>query len=282
MSARPTDESRRLYEDPAVYDTLLAPGTARELDALWRVARRCTWPPARAPWLLTKRPSPTAPRWLEPACGTGRLLRLAAARGLRAIGFDREPAMVAYAREAIARRGLGRRAHVFHAELTDFSDAVAPASVDFAFCTLNTLRHLPADAALLAHLDQVARVLRRGAVYAVGLSFTRYGQEAPDEDVWTARRGGLKVTQLATYLPPDAAAGRARRERVISHLVVTARGGEEHRDDAYDLRCYDERQWESVLRRSPLRRLESFAADGRPLAGRILPYQIEVLGPPTL
>ena len=268
---------RRLYDDPVVYDTLLAPGTARELDALYRVARWCTWPPARAPWPLAKRPSPNAPRWLEPACGTGRLLRLAAARGLRAIGFDREPAMVGYAREAIARRGLGRRAHVFHADLTDFADAVAPASVDFAFCTLNTLRHLPSDAALLAHFAQVARVLKPGAVYAVGLSLTRYGEEALDEDVWTARRGGLRVTQLASYLPPDAAAGRARRERVISHLVVAARGDEEHRDDAYDLRCYDERQWAAVVRRSALRRLESFAADGRPLAGRIAPYQIEAL-----
>ncbi|MHB8080313.1 MAG: class I SAM-dependent methyltransferase [Candidatus Krumholzibacteriia bacterium] len=271
-----------LYDDPVVYDTLLAPGTARELAALWRVARWCTWPPARAPWLLTKRPSPTAPRWLEPACGTGRLLRLAAARGLRAVGFDRHPAMVAYAREAIARRGLGRRAHVFHADLTDFGDAVAPGSIDFAFCTLNTLRHLPSDAAMLAHLDQVARTLRPGAVYAVGLSLTRYGEELPDEDVWTARRGGLRVTQLASYLPPDAAAGRPRRERVISHLVVaTARGGEEHRDDVYDLRCYDERQWAALLRRSPLRCLASFDADGRPLAGRILPYRIDVLGPPA-
>lgn len=279
MGGRPPEGSRRLYDDPVVYDTLMSPGTARELDALYRVARRYTWPPARAPWPLAKRPSPSAPRWLEPACGTGRLLRLAAARGLRAIGFDREPAMVAYAREAVARRGLGRRVHVFHADLTDFADAVAPASIDFAFCTLNTLRHLPSDARLLAHLDQVARVLRDGAVYAVGLSLTRYGEEAPDEDVWTARRGGLRVTQLATCLPPDASAGRARRERVISHLVVAARGVEEHRDDAYDLRCYDERQWDAVVRRSGLRRLASCDAAGRPLAGRVLPYQLEVLAP---
>ena len=36
----------------------------------------------------------TRPRVLEPACGTGRYLRVLASRGHRAIGFDREGVMV--------------------------------------------------------------------------------------------------------------------------------------------------------------------------------------------
>ncbi len=255
-----------LYGDPLVYDVLMTPGTARELDVLARVARALA-APARDPL------------WLEPACGTGRLLRLAAARGARALGFDRDAGMVAFAREALVRRGLQRRAHAFTADLADFGDAVARRSVDFAFCTLNTLRHLAGDTAVLAHFAQVARALRPGAVYVVGLSLTVYGGEAPDEDVWTARRGGLRVTQLVNYLPPDAAAGRARRERVISHLMVERGGAVEHRDAAYDLRCWDERQWSALLRRSALRRVESLDGAGRLLGGRRVPYQLEVLGP---
>jgi SAM-dependent methyltransferase len=267
-----------LYDDPGVYDTLLAPGTARELNALWRVARQWTRPPARAPWGPRGEPFAPAPRWLEPACGTGRLLRLAASRGLRALGFDRHADTVAYAREAIAREKLGRRAHVFQGDMGDFGGAVAPASVDFAFCTLNTIRHLTSDRALAAHLAQVAQVLRPGAAYAVGLSLTRYGEEPLDVDIWASRRGRLRVTQVVNYLPPDAALGRARRERVISHLLVDDGRRVEHRDDAYDLYCWSEAQWEAAVRRSPLRRLASLDALGRPLAGRVLPYQIEVLG----
>jgi len=168
---------------------------------------------------------------------------------------------------------------VFLADLTDFADAVARRSVDFAFCPHNTLRHLESDAALVAHLEQVARALAPGGAYAVGISLADYAGEAPDEDVWTARRGGLKVTQLVNYLPPDAAAGRTRRERVISHLMVERGGREEHRDAAYDLRCWDERQWAAVVRRSPLRRAASLDATGRLLAGRRLAYQLEVLVP---
>ncbi len=253
-----------LYADAAVYDVLMTPGTARELDVLERLARTFAAPARR-------------PLWLEPACGTGRLLRLAAARGARAWGFDRAPGMVAYARAALVRRGLHRRAHVFLADLTDFADAVARHSVDFAFTPHNTIRHLDSDTALLAHLAGIARVLKPSGVYAIGLSLTDYAGESPDEDVWTARRGGLRVTQIVNYLPPGVAGRGTRRERVISHLMVTRGATTLHRDCAYDLRCWSERQWNAVLRHAPLRRVASLDASGRLQAGRRLPYQFEVL-----
>src|SRR5512140_1066353 len=86
-----------LYADPLVYDILATPGTARELNVLQRIASR---------WVEGANAGREPRRWLEPACGTGRYLRLAAARGLRVTGFDASPAMVGYARATLARRGL--------------------------------------------------------------------------------------------------------------------------------------------------------------------------------
>jgi SAM-dependent methyltransferase len=188
--------------------------------------------------------------WLEPACGTGRYLVAAAGRGIGTVGFDSSPAMAAYACRRLAevreRRPELPRARIFAADMTDFADRLGRLRVDFAFNLINTIRHLEHDAALMRHMAEVARVLKPGGVYAVGLSTTVYGQEFPSEDVWEARRGRTHVKQVAQYLPPV----RGRFEMVYSHLVVTRGCEEEHRDSAYRLRCYSLGQWERVVRRS--------------------------------
>ncbi|HPF70665.1 MAG TPA: hypothetical protein PLQ13_08360 [Candidatus Krumholzibacteria bacterium] len=251
-----------LYADAAVYDILQTPGTAAEVDALERVEAAFGAEGARRDDRL----------WYEPACGTGRYLRVAAGRGRRVGGYDQDPGMVAYA----ARR-LGQA--VRQAGMTDpMVPGVRPGAVAFAFNPVNTIRHLPDDRALLAHLAQVEWLLAPGGLYVVGLSLTDYAWLEDEEDLWEAARGGCRISQLVNYLMPEPGTARARIETVLSHLTITRPSGVEHRDDRYDLRCYDERQWKRVLERSPLRRLGSCDAFGRPLAGRRLPYQLEVLG----
>lgn len=255
------------YADPSVYDIVSTPGTAAEVDVLADLSSRFGLPP---------RPGAT---WLEPACGTGRYLRVIAGRGMTAVGFDSGEAMVAYAASSLRRRRLDGRARVFVADMAGFGGEVEPGTIDFAFLTDNTLRHLESDSAVLEHLAAVARALRPGGVYAVGISLSRYGEEGPDEDVFTAARGRCRVTQVYTYLPPGAGGPGPRRERVITHLVVERPGGAEHRDHVYDLRCYDRGQWERLLDESAFCRLATVdrlgcLADGRPLL-----YQMEMLVP---
>jgi len=282
-----------LYADPLVYDVLVTPGTARELDVLERIARR--WAGRERPAAGGRGPeggrgrardrarSAAPQRWLEPACGTGRYVRLIAARGRRVTGFDASPAMVAYARDTLRRRRLSGRAEVYVADLADFAGRLPPGardrSFDFAYIPDNSIRHLDGDRAVLAHFGQVARALRPGGAYAVGLSLSRYGEEPPDEDVWTGTRGRCRVRQIINYLPPDGDGPGARRERVIVHLVIERPRGPEHVDAAYDLRRWDERQWDALVRRSDLRRVASLDAGGRPLDGRRVPYQWEILAP---
>lgn len=261
-----------LYANPVVYDILYTPGTAAEVDALERVAGN----------LGADRALTQGSLWLEPACGTGRYLRVAAVRGRRCVGFDRDPGQLAYARDR-RLRGRGVAPCYHQADMTDFQAACGldAGSVAFAFNPVNSLRHLPDDRAMLRHFARMAAVLEPGGLYVVGISLTDYEFPMPEEDVWEGRRGGCHVSQLVNYLPPEPGTPLARSERVISHLTVTRPGGVQHLDDSYVLRCYDRRQWRALLERSALSWRGSFDASGRPLEDRVVPYQLEVLGPVT-
>lgn len=226
------------YEDASVYDILHAPGTRDELDGLERIEQRFVLDQGGA-----------RADWLEPACGSGRLLRLAAQRGRRVVGLDLEEGMIAYARERLERAGLARRAHLFVADMTDFRAHVTR-PVSLAFNTINTFRHLASDRDAIAHLQQVKRVLAPRAVYAVGLGTTRRDWAEPVEDVWRAKRGRVTVTQAVQYLPPPA---RSRNETVISHITVETPSGERHIDSTYHLRTYTRAQWWSLVRAAGLR-----------------------------
>lgn len=213
--------------------------------------------------------------WLEPACGSGRYLRVLARRGYHVTGFDQSPAMIDFAR----RRAPEARLLV--ADLADFVAPARPQRFDFAFNLHNSIRHLESDAAMLAHFAAMARALRPGGVYAVGLSLTGYGREPIEEDVWEGRRGGLRVRQVVQYLPPGtwpAPTGRSGRfERVVSHLLIERGSKLRHLHCAYDMRCYDGAQWRRLVARSALRTLATVTWKGDRLAARIAPYAIELL-----
>jgi hypothetical protein len=256
-----------LYANPMVYDILYTPGTAGEVTALERLEKRFATGRLRKNRL-----------WFEPACGTGRYLRVAKGRGRRVAGFDRDEGQLGYAR----RRLQGPPGALFRADMENFAAAarisgLKSGSVDFAFNPVNTIRHLPGDRAMLAHFRQISQFLKPGAVYVVGLSLTDYDNLQPEEDLWRTARGRCQVSQLVNYLPPEPGTARGRREKVISHLTVVRPRGVEHYDDSYDLRCYGPKQWRDLLRRSCLVHAGSFDAFASPLEGRVLNYQLEVL-----
>lgn len=228
-----------LYREPLLYDVLHTPGTARDVDMLVRLERRFARPPAGTPRL-----------WLEPACGTGRHLRVAAARGIPALGFDASEPMIAFARERLARGPGAARARVFAADMTAFAAQVAPRSVTFAFNTINTIRHLADDAALALHFAEIARVLAPGGVYAVGIDLTLYGREPSETHFWEARRGGLRVTQEITYEPPARGRDGDRLEQVTSEIRVATAGRRERIRAHYALRTYDGAEWRAALARA--------------------------------
>ena len=248
------------YADPAVYDILHSPHTAGEVDLFQDCARE--WGAPGGPWL-------------EPACGSGRYLRVLAARGVTCTGFDLDPLMLAYARDRLRGRKQLAPVRLFRADMANFVGTIGSRRHAIAFNPVNTLRHLHRPREVAEHLRQVALALKPGGLYLVGISFSRYGEEEASEDVWTARRGSCSVRQIVQYLPADP---RERMEKVFSHLQVDRPRGREHLDSSYRLRSYDLRQWKGVVRRSPLRRVGAIDDLGNRVTGDIeTGYQIEVL-----
>lgn len=236
------------YRLPVWYDVLHWAGTSHEVDGLERVA-------------LEYAGTRGVMRWFEPACGTGRYLREAASRGIEVAGVDREAAMIEYARRAMARRGL--RATLAVGDMTAWRP---PKPCDLAFCLVNSIRHLTSDRAMLEHFDCVARALKRGGVYVVGMNTTVYGGEMPSEDVWSGTRGRCEVRQIANYLPAEGPTERQRYETVVNHLARRTPKGTDHVDHTYRLRCYSMGQWRSLLERSALGAIAATDDTGEVLA----------------
>ncbi len=253
------------YPQPAIYDILNSPGTRAEVEALLRIERR-----------LGEGQQPAGRLWFEPACGTGRYLKLASAQGCQVAGFDRDPGMLTYAGK---RRGL-EQAVLFKADMNNFlgtaeQAGIAPGVVDLALNPVNTIRHLESDRELIDHLNQMADILKPGGLYIVGISLVDYQWLEPEEDLWEGARGRCRVSQLVNYLPPES--GTSRFETVISHLTITIPSQTTHLDHRYRLRTYDLEQWSDALAASHLRRIASCDGRGMPLSDRKLPYQLEVL-----
>ena len=163
----------------------------------------------------------TARRILEPFCGSGRMLR---AMPGTAVGFDRNPHMVAYAR----RRG----SRVFRADAAAF--AVRPATFDTALCLIDSFRYLLTEEAARAHLRCVARALRPGGIYVIGLEVT--GDLDPDRtvDAWGHQRGATRVDGEVGTL-----GDRAERVETIRVLLRIRRGTRTERvEDFEPMRVY--------------------------------------------
>ncbi len=253
------------YEDPRIYDILHTPGTACEVDGLQRITRRYL--------------SSTGGRqtWFEPACGTGRYLRVLANRGVRTVGFDGSSVMVNYAKQRLRRLGLTRRCRLFVADMVNFATPLEGRRVDFAFNLINTIRHLPSDRALLEHFAQMAEVLTPTGIYAVGISLSQYGHEFANQDRWKGTRGRCRVSEVVRYDPPDGKGNAGRREQVIHRITVKTPRHIKRFESNYFLRCYNHRQWRALLRRSPFEVLASVDERGTPIGEYPMIYQVELL-----
>lgn len=235
-----TTTETALYDRPDIYDILYAEGTG---DEVWLMER------------INRKHGTGGKSWLEPACGTGRYLAALCRKGYRVTGYDLNRKMISYAR----RRLRGARARVLRAGMTSFCH---PESFDAAFCLAGTFRHLLTQKEAAAHLRLTAKSLKAGGLYILGLDLTDYGQACDDEETWTAKRAGKRVLQAVVSLTAEP---RRRRERLINFLTVSEGRESFFLESTYDLRSYDWRQFQELLRASPLRLEAVYGPDGRPL-----------------
>lgn len=224
-----------LYREPELYDLLEGPSTRAESALLLR---------------LFAAHGNGGRRALEPACGTGRLLAALAARGWRADGYDREPAMLACAR----RRLRGSRARVAPGELRSFRTS---RRYDLAFCLQGSFRHLLSEAAAVAHLRATGSALAGGGIYLLGMDLCDYRRPEPDEETWRVETPRGEVRQVQVSLGADPA---RRRERILQFVQADGR----LLRSEYDLRTYDHAQWRATIARSGLSLRACYDAWGRP------------------
>ena len=180
-----------------------------------------------------------AHRFLEPACGSGRLITELAARGYQMIGFDLSQPALSYLRRRLARQRL--HAETFEAEMSNFRLA---RPVDAAYCTVNTFRHLLTEQAARGHLECVAGSLCPGGIYLLGLHLLPSDADPEDDARWTEWRGETKVTVTLRMLRID----RHRRIENLRVCLLVRRGSKELRlRHEFQLRTYTARQFRRLL-----------------------------------
>lgn len=178
-------------------------------------------------------------RLLEPACGSGRLVVELASRGYELTGFDLSQPMLDYARRRLARRRL--RANLFTGDMANFS---LDRPVDAAFNTFNSFRHLLTEEAALAHLRCVAKALKTGGLYILGLHLLPPDAAEESTERWTAASGR---TRLSATLKVVESNRRKRLETLRMSLLVRTPKRVVRIRSEFVLRLYNAVQLKSLL-----------------------------------
>jgi SAM-dependent methyltransferase len=217
------------FDYPQYYDIAFQAYTQYEADFIETACRRyCRF---------------TVRRFLEPACGSGRLVTELAARGYEVTGFDLSQPALSYLRRRLARRLL--HAETFEAEMSNFCLA---RPVDAAYCTVNTFRHLLTEQAARGHLECIGRSLRPGGIYVLGLHLLPLDADTEDDVRWMEWRGETKVTVTLRFLRTD----RRRRIGDVQVCLKARRRSKELRlRHDFQLRTYTARQFRRLLNSVP-------------------------------
>jgi SAM-dependent methyltransferase len=221
------------YETPGWYDLVFEEDTEKEADFLEEAVRRYGRARARG----------GARRVLEPACGSGRLAAEMARRGWCVSGFDASPAMLEHARRKLRRARLEADLRVGRLESFRYRERF-----DLAHCLVSTFKYLLDERSAREHLRCVARSLRRGGLYVLGLHLSDYDWPFPDHERWTASRDGVEVVCNIHTWPAQPV---RRLERVRSRLVVRGHGRVRRTETHWQFRTYDAAELLRLLRAAP-------------------------------
>ena len=238
------------YRYPRYYEAIFGPDSERELDFLEQING----------WFGTG-----GKRWLEPACGAGRLVEAAVRRGYTMIGYDVSEEMLEHARGRLAAIPGPGAAHLSRARMERFCPSAWRGRIDLAFCLVSTFRYLSTEGAALAHLRAVHRLLRGGGVYVLGFHLTDYARRRPERERWVARLGSGRIVCTTREWPADR---RRRRARVHNRLRVEEAGANELVETEWHFRTWNEDEALALFRRARFDLQAAYGFDGdltRPL-----------------
>jgi SAM-dependent methyltransferase len=244
------------YDLPRYYDLSVADETAGELAFVQGAAAK----------FLEQSPTKKPRRVVEPACGTGRLTEALAKNGFQVTAFDLNPTMVAFTKERLEKLGKKtgagdvnprlkssrlRSANVFAADMARFT---IPHPADIGVCLLDSFRHLLTEEDARAHLQCLARAVRPGGIYLLGLHLLPPDADLNCTERWTNQSGSTHIT---TTLRVTASSRRTRLEQIrISLLVREGKKITRYRDE-FPLRLYTAAQLKSLVASVPAWAIEA-------------------------
>lgn len=227
------------YAFPYYYDLVFGPDTGLETDFLEAVLGR-----------YGRTGRKVGATILEPACGTGRLVIELARRGHQVDGFDLSPEMLEYARQQrkILPRDVRRRISLRKARMESFRPRSG--QYDLAFCLLSTIKYLLTEAHAVSHLQRVARSLKPGGLYVIGIHLADYRRRLEDHEQWIGSEDGVHVTCDTTTGPADHA---SRLEDLTNRLTIRKSGlrKTETIDTRWQCRTYNAVELKALLASAP-------------------------------
>ncbi|CAN5705332.1 class I SAM-dependent methyltransferase [soil metagenome] len=222
------------YDTPLYYDIIFDADTEREADFLETIMQR-----------HGKGKSKSTLRILEPACGSGRLITAMAKRGHEVHGFDLNANMLDYAESRLKQDKLSAR--LWLDRLENFKMPTTKL-YDFAHCLVSTFKYVLEEAGTISHLQHVARSLRKGGLYVLGLHLTDYAAQRPEHERWLGERDGIHVICNTHTWPPNR---KARTEDLRTRLKITRDGQTWIQETRWQFRTYSSAELKQLLQAVP-------------------------------
>ncbi len=172
-----TSQPNNLYDLPLYYDIAFSWSLSKEADFLIRAIK---WH-GRLKQL---------DKVLEPACGTGRMLREFAQKEICITGYDISEPSVDFAIKRSRELKLDKWTDVLCADMTS---AKFDTPFDGAFSLVGSFTYLLDEQDIADHLEKTAENLKDGAVYIIQMSLTGEGERDYPPQTWTGHRGSIEV-----------------------------------------------------------------------------------------
>jgi SAM-dependent methyltransferase len=186
-------------------------------------------------------------RVLEPMCGSGRLLRGFAAEGFDTVGVDNSAPMLALARSHYDDHGF--TGSWIEADVVDFD---LDQACDLAVCPINSLAHLPDEAAMLCHLNAVSRNLYDGASYWIQLDLKDPVDIGASEEWEFDYLGETLISQWACTGSHDGSETHVSRFVFPDGRIV---------EDDYEMKVWNFESWMKLLHHSPFELSAAYAGN---------------------
>jgi len=207
------------YETPLYYDIIYDADTRKEGRFLEAIAKKFS---------ISKSTS----KILEPACGSGRLVRELARRKWEVQGFDLNPKMLEFCRARCNR--LQFKPTLWIGDMKKFSPSKNE-RVDLIHCLINTFRYLLSEGEARTFFESVQRALRPGGVFVLGLHLTDYSRRNCEHERWVMQRKKARVVCNTRTWPPNR---RQRTENLRTRLKVTEGGKVWNQETLWTYRTY--------------------------------------------